>query len=71
MFDEVIEDTVDELADDEAELLIAESPTVEGDTNGGQETELLKPTRASRQKAKETPTEEKKTSQKRRKQVKQ
>lgn len=56
-------EAVEEPKDDEAELLIAESPTVEGDTNGGLETALLKPTRASRQKAKETPIEEKKTSQ--------
>ena len=60
---------VEEPKDDEAELLIAESPTVEGDTNGGLETALLKPTRASRQKVKETPIEEKKTSQKGRKQA--
>ena len=39
------------------------------DTVGGLETALLKPTRASRQKVKETPIEEKKTSQKRRKQA--
>lgn len=56
-------EAVEEPKDDEAELLIAESPTVEGDTNGGLETALLKPTRASRQKVKETPIEEKKTSQ--------
>lgn len=62
-------EAVEEPKDDEAELLIAESPTVEGDTNGGLETALLKPTRASRQKVKETPIEEKKTSQKGRKQA--
>lgn len=58
-----IVDEVDDTDDDEADLLIAESPTDGGDTNGGLETALLKPTRASRQKVKETPIEEKKTSQ--------
>jgi len=44
--------------EDEAELLIAESPTDGGDTNGGLETALPKSTRASRRKDKEMPTEE-------------
>ena len=58
--------TEEEPKDDEEELLIAESSSdveMGTDTVGGLETALLKPTRASRQKVKETPIEEKKTSQ--------
>lgn len=58
--------TEEEPIDDEEELLMAESSSdveMGTDTVGGLETALLKPTRASRQKVKETPIEEKKTSQ--------
>ena len=64
--EEEVFEAVEEPIDDEEELLMAESSSdveMGTDTVGGLETALLKPTRASRQKVKETPIEEKKTSQ--------
>ena len=68
-FDEEVEDAVDEVSDNEAELLMAESPTNEEEANEVPQEAILKPTRASKRKVKEIPTEEKKTSQKRREQA--
>ena len=64
-----LEDVVDEVTDDEAELLMAEAPAIDEDANEVPQDAILKPTRATRRKDKEIPTEEKETSQEVRKQA--